>query len=343
VRRLGLVVLGALLIGCASSREAVREVPPELSVQIDTLRSHLHAAGSLGAMVCSPQLYAQVHAAYRFAVLEKGQGNRAGAREHVAEGLALSTKVIEASKECPVRGVLVSNPEMDPGADSDGDGLAGADDRCPYALEDHDEFEDTDGCPEPDNDSDGVLDGDDQCGTESEDIDGFEDADGCPDPDNDADGVLDEDDQCPEEAETLNGFEDGDGCADVVPRRLKVANGYIELDAPVQFVDLTSTELLAASHPLLEELAGQIAAYEDMIVRVEGHTSNRGNKDELAARSTGRAESVATFLVAQGLPASKVLSQGYGGTKPKTTNRTKGGRAANERVEFAVVQGGPSP
>jgi outer membrane protein OmpA-like peptidoglycan-associated protein len=128
-----------------------------------------------------------------------------------------------------------------------------------------------------------------------------------------------------------------------VPRHLKIADGYIELDAPVQFVDLVSPEILAASHPMLEELAGQLSAYQDMIVRVEGHTSNRGKKDELATRSTARAESVAAFLVAQGLPAAKVLSQGYGGTKPKTTNRTKSGRAANERVEFAVVQGGPTP
>ncbi len=343
MRRLWVVVAAALLIGCATGREAVREVSPDLGAQIDTLRSHLHAAGSLGAMVCAPELYAQVHASYRFAVLEKGQGNRVGAREHVAAGLALSSKVLEESKDCPVRGVLVSNAEMDPGADTDGDGLAAADDLCPYALEDHDEFEDTDGCPEPDNDADGVLDADDQCASESEDMDGFEDGDGCPDPDNDADGLLDADDQCAEEAETLNGFEDGDGCADVVPRRLKIADGYIELDAPVQFVDLSSAELLAASHPMLEELAGQLAAYPEMIVRVEGHTSNRGKKDELATRSTARAESVAAFLVAQGLPAAKVLSQGYGGTKPKTTNRTKSGRAANERVEFAVVQGGPTP
>jgi len=232
---------------------------------------------------------------------------------------------------------------MDPGADTDGDGLAAADDLCPYALEDYDEFEDLDGCPDPDNDQDGTLDSDDQCASEAEDRDGFEDEDGCPDPDNDADGVLDGDDECPEEAETLNGFEDTDGCADVEPRRLKVVDGYIELKAPVQFVNLTGSEVLAASHPMLEELAGQLATSTGWIVRIEGHTSNQGNKDELAARSTARAEAVAAFLIARGLSSAQVLSQGYGGTKPKTTNRTKSGRAVNERVEIALVKGPAAP
>ena len=343
MRTLSLVVIGAMLVGCAGNREAVRDESASLSSQIDTLRSHLHAAGSLGAMACAPGPFAQVQAAYRFAVLEKSQGNRAGAREHVLSGLELSSRVLEASKDCPVRGVLVANAEMEPGADTDGDGLASMDDKCPYALEDHDEFEDEDGCPDPDNDQDGTLDSDDQCASEAEDRDGFEDEDGCPDPDNDADGVLDGDDECPEEAETLNGFEDTDGCADVEPKRLKVVDGYIELEAPIQFVNLTGSEVLAASHPLLEELAAQLVTTKGWIIRIEGHTSNRGNKDELAARSTARAESVAAFLVSRGLSAAQVLSQGYGGTKPKTTNRTKSGRAANDRVEFALVKGTATP
>ena len=338
MRLLTTIVLAVLLGGVGTSLAAVSDEGPSLTAQIDTLRSHLHAAGSLGAMACAPVVFAQVHASYRFAVLEKSQGNRVGAREHVGAGLALSSKLLEESKDCTVRGVLVSNAAMDPGADTDGDGIAAADDHCPYSLEDHDEFEDTDGCPDPDNDADGVLDGDDRCADESEDRDGFEDEDGCPDPDNDGDGVLDADDQCADEAETRNGFEDADGCADVVPRHLKVVKGYVVLDAPVQFVDVTSSELLAVSHPMLEELAGQIAAADGLIVRVEAHTSSRGNNDELVARSRVRAESVAAFLIAQGLPAAKVLSQGYGGTRPKTTNRTKSGRSANERVEIAVVR-----
>ena len=58
------------------------------------------------------------------------------------------------------------------------------------------------------------MDPDDGCPTEPEDIDDFEDTDGCPDPDNDRDGILDVDDACPLRAEIVNGINDEDGCPD---------------------------------------------------------------------------------------------------------------------------------
>lgn len=99
-------------------------------------------------------------------------------------------------------------------ADSDMDGIADKDDKCPQDAEDKDDFEDNDGCPDPDNDGDGVLDGADKCPDVAEDKDGFEDTDGCPDGDNDGDGIADADDKCPIEAEDKDGFEDTDGCPD---------------------------------------------------------------------------------------------------------------------------------
>ncbi len=98
--------------------------------------------------------------------------------------------------------------------DSDKDGVTDKDDGCPNNPEDKDNFEDTDGCPDPDNDEDGVLDTVDKCPAELEDSDGFEDDDGCPDPDNDGDGFLDTQDACPDEAEDVDEFEDDNGCPD---------------------------------------------------------------------------------------------------------------------------------
>jgi outer membrane protein OmpA-like peptidoglycan-associated protein len=134
--------------------------------------------------------------------------------------------------------------------DRDLDGIKDDVDKCPDDPEDHDDFEDEDGCPDPDNDRDGILDKDDKCPNEPEtkngfededgcpdsldldrdgdgipdrvdkcpddpeDKDGFEDEDGCPDPDNDKDGILDVDDLCPNDPEDKDGFEDQDGCPD---------------------------------------------------------------------------------------------------------------------------------
>ncbi|MBI4822436.1 MAG: OmpA family protein [Deltaproteobacteria bacterium] len=128
--------------------------------------------------------------------------------------------------------------------DRDGDGIVDRLDGCPDDPEDKDEFEDSDGCPDPDNDKDGVLDTQDQCRNDPEDRDGFEDEEGCPDPDNDKDGILDENDrcrnvpgpasnqgcpldmdpdkdgilgendQCPNDPEDKDQFKDEDGCPD---------------------------------------------------------------------------------------------------------------------------------
>jgi putative hemolysin len=68
-----------------------------------------------------------------------------------------------------------------------------------------------------DSDGDGIADADDTCPAEAEDHDGFEDDDGCPDTDNDQDGILDNVDACPNEAENVNGYQDEDGCPDEIP------------------------------------------------------------------------------------------------------------------------------
>ncbi|MBK7861954.1 MAG: hypothetical protein IPJ65_25725 [Archangiaceae bacterium] len=102
----------------------------------------------------------------------------------------------------------------DAATDDDHDGVKGAADKCPTQAEDHDGFEDDDGCPELDNDDDGIPDEQDKCRNEAEDKDGFQDDDGCPDPDNDLDGIPDGKDLCPLKPEDKNGVSDDDGCPD---------------------------------------------------------------------------------------------------------------------------------
>jgi OOP family OmpA-OmpF porin len=101
--------------------------------------------------------------------------------------------------------------------DRDGDGLKDDIDKCPDDPEDHDDFEDEDGCPDPDNDRDGILDADDKCPNEPETKNQFEDEDGCPDTtllDRDGDRIPDAVDKCPDDPEDYDRFEDQDGCPD---------------------------------------------------------------------------------------------------------------------------------
>jgi len=52
--------------------------------------------------------------------------------------------------------------------------------------------------------------------------------------------------------------------------------------------------------------------------------------------SENRAGAVRDFLVAQGVPAAGVTSQGFGKTVPVADNATAAGRQQNRRVELVV-------
>lgn len=73
----------------------------------------------------------------------------------------------------------------------------------------------------------------------------------------------------------------------------------------------------------------------NMRFRIEGHTDAVGNRAGNVALSRRRAQSVADFLVAMGVPRSRIEVQGYGPDRPLPgTNRTS---PQNRRVEAVRV------
>jgi outer membrane protein OmpA-like peptidoglycan-associated protein len=203
-------------------------------------------------------------------------------------------------------------------------------------VEKHEEPKDTD--------RDGLLDPADGCPTDPEDKDKHEDEDGCPDPDNDLDGLddndglLDRDDQCPSEPEDLDGFEDQDGCPEEGSGKVKVTCEKIDLQDKV-FFDTGSDRIQARSFELLDQVAEVLhAAKHIQKMRIEGHTDDRGNDEKNLDLSKRRAASVVRYLVDKGIDESRLDSEGYGESKPLTTNKTSAGRADNRRVEFIIVE-----
>ena len=67
-----------------------------------------------------------------------------------------------------------------------------------------------------------------------------------------------------------------------------------------------------------------------------GYTDNIGGEELNQKLSEKRAESVRTYLVAQGLTDGSVTSQGFGMTMPVADNATADGRQKNRRVEIVV-------
>jgi outer membrane protein OmpA-like peptidoglycan-associated protein len=253
--------------------------------------------------------------------------------------------------------------------DTDGDGLLDVDDQCPLDPEDKDAFEDSDGCPDPDNDKDGVLDVNDKCPLDPEDPDSFEDEDGCPDPDNDKDGLLDVNDECPNDPEDMDGFKDSDGCPDPdndedtvldvdddcplapgapedkgCPKtvRLDMNAGRIEILQRVEFAT-AKDKILERSEPVLQEVYNILRVNENIkLIRIEGHTDNRGKDKANMDLSKRRALSVKRWLVERGVSEDRITSFGCGENLPLSDNRTNAGRQTNRRVEFHILDPAPA-
>jgi outer membrane protein OmpA-like peptidoglycan-associated protein len=225
-----------------------------------------------------------------------------------------------------------------PDPDNDQDKILDAADKCPLKAEDIDTFEDADGCPDPDNDQDKILDSADKCPLEAEDPDGFQDLDGCPDPDNDHDGILDAGDKCPTDPEVYNEFEDDDGCPDKGQQaKVVVTRSRVEILEKVYF-NLNRARIKRSSYEVLNQVAAVLKSNAGIVMmRVEGHTDRHGSVAYNQRLSAMRAKAVRKYLVKRGVPKDRLVSEGYGFTRPLRNEETEEADAANRRVEFVIV------
>ena len=71
-------------------------------------------------------------------------------------------------------------------------------------------------------------------------------------------------------------------------------------------------------------------------LKIEGHTDSVGKRTKNLRLSQARAQAVKTFLVARGIAAKRLSSEGYGPDRPVADNKTPAGKAENRRVEFVL-------
>jgi outer membrane protein OmpA-like peptidoglycan-associated protein len=226
---------------------------------------------------------------------------------------------IEDSKdECPtVAGITKYNGCPD----TDNDGLADNKDLCPTeagAIENK-------GCPYKDKDGDGLLDKDDKC----PDVAGPKENNGCPLTDKDGDGVLDKDDECP----AVAGPADNKGCPKIAKEDeavLAAAFSNLEFETGKDVIKTTSLDELTA-------LAELLTKKPNWKLKMSGHTDNQGVAKANLDLSKRRAAAVKKFLASKGIADTRLISEGFGQTKPVADNKTPEGRQRNRRVEMKVI------
>jgi outer membrane protein OmpA-like peptidoglycan-associated protein len=86
----------------------------------------------------------------------------------------------------------------------------------------------------------------------------------------------------------------------------------------------------------LNKLATFLDKYPDRNVAIQGYTDSVGREDYNQALSERRAESVKSYLTAQGIGATRLTASGKGRSDPVADNDSASGRQQNRRVEVVI-------
>ena len=101
--------------------------------------------------------------------------------------------------------------------------------------------------------------------------------------------------------------------------------------------DFNRTEVKPQFYPALNTIAGTLREYNQTIVEVSGHTDSIGTDAVNQRISEQRANSVAGYLIGQGVQRERFEIVGMGKRYPIASNDTESGRALNRRVEIRLL------
>ncbi|HNF03105.1 MAG TPA: OmpA family protein, partial [Ferruginibacter sp.] len=84
--------------------------------------------------------------------------------------------------------------------------------------------------------------------------------------------------------------------------------------------------------------------YPNIEIEMSAHTDSKGSDEYNMTLSDNRAKSVREYILSKGIAAKRIISQGYGETKPVAPNANDDGtdnpegRQLNRRVEFKILK-----
>ena len=95
-----------------------------------------------------------------------------------------------------------------------------------------------------------------------------------------------------------------------------------------------SADISSSFYPTLNSLVQVFKEFNKNGIDITGHTDSTGSQQLNQDLSNRRARSVAAYLEGNGVPASRISSNGAGSSQPIASNDTASGRAQNRRVEI---------
>ena len=98
-----------------------------------------------------------------------------------------------------------------------------------------------------------------------------------------------------------------------------------------------SADLNPSFFSVLDSVGLVLKEYNKTTIDVSGHTDSTGSAQKNQVLSQERANTVAQYLRAKGIPEQRIAAAGYGSTRPAASNETAAGRQQNRRVELTLT------
>jgi len=99
-----------------------------------------------------------------------------------------------------------------------------------------------------------------------------------------------------------------------------------------------SATIEGESTPTLKEIGNMLAAHPELKLTIEGHTDNVGTAAYNQTLSEQRAAAVKQYLVSNyAVNDARLVTKGFGASKPAASNDTPEGRQNNRRVELVKM------
>ena len=98
-----------------------------------------------------------------------------------------------------------------------------------------------------------------------------------------------------------------------------------------------SSALNPGFHEVLNSVVLILRKFDKTLIEVAGHTDSTGSAEYNKKLSWQRAQSVANYLIDQGVDPQRIITVGHGEERPIASNKTAEGRQQNRRVELTLI------
>ena len=102
------------------------------------------------------------------------------------------------------------------------------------------------------------------------------------------------------------------------------------------YFDFDAHEIRAEDTRVLDENAAWLRATPNALVLIEGHADERGTSEYNLGLGDLRARATMTYLMAHGVPATRMVAISYGKERPICTEHDESCWAKNRRAHFLV-------